>query len=314
MTIVIECPITIKTSHKISQIGYSGTNRLDINANFAEVIHGPLNRQNTTMQIEKIDDSRFKFIITSSELIETEDQIEFVETLANLLSYYLNEKEMNPHCGTCYVDIDWDGFISHTKTGGLHLTDRLFTVMTRKVSLDFDKLKSVNEAVMYQFYYDGLRAEQAKSKFFCWFLILEKLENSEKYKELFDGELLFDEAEEAKIRNLAEDMPDSKRSLVLTLLKRTMKARQTKLYELLKNIGVDTYKFLNQETALTVTKVKEIIEARNSIFHQSTTFSQDLLWNHLFPIVRSVLQNLSVEPKLLQATKQRSCAVKPETP
>lgn len=304
MKIVIECPITIKTSHEVNKIGFSGTNKLEINANFLETIQGPLNRQNTMMQVEKIDDSRFKFIIATSELILLEDQIDFIETVSHLLSYYLNEEEINPRYGTCYVDIGWDGFFSKGGNSDSHIRDSLRLNGTRKVSLDFAKFKSFNNAVMYQFYYDGLRAEQAKSKFFCWFLILEGLESSEKYKELFNRELLFNGAEKTKIQNLAEKMPDNRRkAVVLSLIKGTMKPRTTKLYEFLKYIGAGKYKFFTQETVLTETKVKEIVEARNRIFHQSSRFDQELLWNHLFPIVRSVLRNLSAAPNLLQATQ-----------
>jgi len=89
---------------------------------------------------------------------------------------------------------------------------------------------------------------------------LEYLENSIKYKELFNSNKLFDENEEQQLRDVANKMSDGvKKGAILNLLSRTKEFRNYKLLKMINTFGINNISALG--------KTKEIsLETINSSF------------------------------------------------
>ncbi len=167
--------------------------------------------------------------------------------------------------------------------------------------VDFDlssiALKSTEYQGLIELFYEGTRSELPKSKYFHWFLILEHLEYSNKYKEKFKQENhTFSEQEQLRIRNLAAKC-DSKRKkdLILNILqpKYTLKNRQEKLYEfIVDTLNITSFKVGLKTEAMDKQTISEIFTTRNSLFHPGVSFNEAILWFKLYPLVVEILKKM----------------------
>jgi len=311
MVITIECLLTLKTSHEIQKVGFKGGNEVKINTPIS--IDEPFGVKNTKMEITHQGEDEYKLIITSSTLLKIDEQVPFVERIAEYLSYLISIKEHNPHYGISFINVEWLHFFTRkseedvsvvgekiSMTDTLNLRDTFCISSSRTYETSSSEWKNIEYIELLKFYYDGLRAEHKKSKYFHWFLILEYLEGTERYKRMFDSNKLFTKDEETKIREVADCMSDNiKKGAILNLLSRTKEFRNRKLLLLLNEIGIKSYKSMGKDTELSEVTIRDITNGRNSLFHKGTTFPNSTLWFHLLPIVREVIGLIGQNAKCL---------------
>ena len=170
----------------------------------------------------------------------------------------------------------------------------------RHIKIDAKAFIEVFNHEMLDIYRNGLKAESERSKFFHWFLILEYLEGTPLYSQMFPKGSMFSEEEAQKIRDLAGTLSNDKKGIVLSVLSRTFEYRGKKLSDLLVRIGVEKISSMQGDHKISVDTIKEIIGARNKLFHRGTDFPANVLWFKLFPIVSSVIEKLIYEPHCIE--------------
>lgn len=202
----------------------------------------------TTLEINRNKDGKYYLFVVSDSLDTTEKQVSYLEMVAEYLSFLINRNEHSPHYGTNFVKIGWFGFnaipiqdCTEQFHDALHISAALAMTSTRTVALDTGHEECATYHDLLRFYFDGLRAEHKKSKYFHWFLILEYLENSQIYKTQFSSNTLFDKHETAELSRVADKMSNEvKKSAVLKLLSRTKEPRNYKLLRILNEIGINS--------------------------------------------------------------------------
>ena len=221
--------------------------------------------------------------------------------VAEYLSFLINRNERNPHYGNNFVQVEWFELKAIPVQENadpfhdvLHISDALAISSTRKVTFEE---KQVSQGIYHdilRFYFDGLRAEHKKSKYFHWFLILEYLENSVKYKKLFNSNKLFDENEEQQLRDVADKMSDGvKKGAILNLLSRTKEFRNYKLLKMINIFGINNISALGKTGEISLETIKLLTDGRNSLFHSGSDFPELTLWNTLFPLVTQIVEYVS---------------------
>ncbi len=259
------------------------------------------------LEITQIEGNKYSFVAVSNVLDTAVKQVDYLEKIAEYLSFLINREEYNPHYGTIFIRIEpfeFRAILVGTNREpfqeNIRVSDGLGMSSTRTVNLDETILPSVKYNDLLHFYFDGLRAEHKKSKYFHWFLVLEYLEHSQKYKKLFNNKKLFDLTEAREIEVAANKMSDgTKKGAVLTLLSRTKDSRNSKLLQILNQLSIKNLKLFGKEVELTEETVKSIITGRNVLFHTGSAFPEFTLWNSLFPLVTGVVEYVSCNPGCL---------------
>jgi hypothetical protein len=149
-------------------------------------------------------------------------------------------------------------------------------------------------------YHNGLKAESESSKFFHWFLILEFLESSPLYEYMFPSGSMFDDNENTKIRELAATFSNDKKNALLSVLSRTAEYRAKKLTDLLDTLQIKSISNMTGNHDITIDVIKEIIGARNKLFHRGKEFPKCTLWFKLFPIVTKVVETLIYDKECIE--------------
>lgn len=301
----VTCPFSLNSSHEINDVGFKGGN--EINLIVPSKIESPLGIKDVVIEFEQINKNKFNITILSHTLDTQHKQIDFLEKISEYLSFLINKREHNPAYGTIFAEVEWYDFKSlqiHENDGNListaHLSDFWGMFSTRPVNLeDFEwKISSYHDLL--RFYFDGLKAEHKKSKYFHWFLILEYLEKSDRYISLFNHNKLFDDKEQQAISALADQMSEgAKKGALKALLSRTKEFRNTKLLKMINFLGVYSYKSFDKEKEISEEIIKNITEGRNAIFHSGSDFPESILWNDLFPLATLVVEKISNNPKIL---------------
>jgi hypothetical protein len=312
----ITCPFLLISSHEIESVGFRGGNNLELTTPFNQ--NNPFGVENSTLEINQLAEGKYNICAISSVLNSEKKQIEFLENVAEYISFLINKTENNPHYGNIFVKIEWldfkvvpqcDDVIASDETHHVSVIDRInisdavTMSSTRTCRLSNNDWDGISHNDLLRFYFDGLKAEHKKSKYFHWFLILECLEKSQKYKAMFN-EKLFNDFDEQQIRELAEKISschdDSKKGALLGLLSRTKESRNAKLLKMLNGLNVNSYKSFGMvQCELVIPTVSKIVDGRNKLFHSGTTISDDVLWCHLFPIVTLVVEYVSKNPNCL---------------
>jgi len=229
--------------------------------------------------------------------------------VADYVSFLINRNEHNPHYGNNFVQIEWFDFMAvpvRDDTSAfqdvLHISDALAISSTRTVALEDGKVTRGTYHDLLRFYFDGLRAEHKKSKYFHWFLILEYLENSKKYKALFDSTKLFNEQETQQLKDVASQMSDGvKKGAVLNLLSRTREFRNYKLLAIINTLGINHISTFIETKEISEESIRGITEGRNALFHSGSDFPEIILWNILFPLVTQIVEHVSCNQGCLDA-------------
>ena len=307
MRVKITCPFRLPGSHEIQEIGFRGGNNIELTTPFR--LNGFLGKVGTNLEIIELEKGKYGIVIDSDSLLNKDKQVGFLEKASEYLSFLINKSENNPHYGTNFVELDWFEFKAieieernEPFHDTLHISDALAISSTRTVTLDEDEVLRGSYHDVLRFYYDGLRAEHAKSKYFHWFLILEYLENSEKYRALFNSNKLFDENEKEMLKGVADKMSDGvKKGAVLNLLSRTKEFRNYKLFTLIQGLGITEVSFAGKSTEVSEGMIKTIVDGRNALFHSGEAFPEAALWGSLFPLVTQVVDIVSSNGACLDA-------------
>lgn len=295
---IFGCNFEIRSSHDVNQIEFSGESSFVLDEKFNLVC--PYGNQDTNITVENTDENTIKITVSSIPIADKEEQGKYLEKIAILLSSTLGFKERNPFYGTPFITLDLHSF--HSRVEGtfsettLQLSDHLHLKSTSHVKFsDFD-FSSVQDTELLNHYYNGLRAESGKSKFFHFFLILEILEGSDLYKKTFPAGTLFDENKKAEIQKFADQFSGAQKSSLLNCLSRTEKFRNEKLLNILNQLGITTVDSVASQSTLDQSTIKNITDARNKLFHKSESFNDDLLYYTLFPLVTQVVKKVLKDP------------------
>lgn len=299
------CPFTLPSSHDIHEVEFRGDNKLKLKLPFKR--ENFLGCEGTSLEIVQTDEGKYNFIVISHSLESKEEQVEYLERAAEFISFLINRNEHNPHYGTNFVQIEWFELKAtsvddngEAVSTGIRISDSLSISSTRTVSLSDGVNVDDNYHEMLRFYFDGLRAEHRKSKYFHWFLILEHLEHSNRYEAMFLGNKLFDESESAVIKDAADKMNDGvKKGALLNLLSRTKEFRNDKLFKILKELGIESISWLGKSTPVSVSHIKQITDGRNALFHCGSNFPEEVLWGVLFPLATLIVERVASDPACL---------------
>jgi hypothetical protein len=298
MLVKISCPFSLPGSHEIHEVGFRGGNNIKLTLPFHQKDF--LGIIGTSLEINQREDGKYYFVVVSDSLDQKEKQVGYLEMVAEYLSFFINRNERNPHYGNNFVQLEWFEFnvIPFQEEAEpfhdvLHMTDSAAISSTRTVTLEKEQVSRGIYHDLLRFYFDGLRAEHKKSKYFHWFLILEFLENSEKYKALFNSNKLFDENETRQLIDIANKMSDGvKKGAVLNLLSRTKEFRNYKLFKMINVLGINSMNAFGKAQDISEESIKSIIEGRNALFHSGSDFPELTLWTNLFPLVTQVVEHM----------------------
>lgn len=310
----ITCTICVISSNEITDPSFKGDNKLVLT--LPQCINDPMGFSDTVLEVTKVsesteDEDSYQLTIISSQLASKNLQIEFIEKISEHLSFLINRSEQNPRFGNIFVKVNWFDFnaipiqeADNSFQSVIHLSERLSITSTRPLQILEKDFYDANYTDILRFYFDGLRAEHKKSKYFHWFLILEYLENSDKYKQMFSHDKLFNQAESKIIDDAANKMSDgTKKGAVKNLLSRTREFRSAKLLKIINAIGITTYLLNGQSIELIEETLKTITVKRNEIFHNGSSFPEDILWNHLFPLATLIVEKITINKISIEAAK-----------
>lgn len=283
------CFFNVKQSHRVTGIRSSQRNECLINGDYSG--NCPLGYSNTSLKILTSNSESIKVIVTSNSLLTESDVIAYLTEIVELLSSYLGIDETNGLYGTPYFKINYRSFdfkIKHKKKSRIDssISCSSYGKLSRPVSLSLNQDLSVQDKNLLKFYYNGLRANDPRSKFFHWFLLIEYLENTKQYKELFPKGSLFSEEEVSYVQSLSEKMTGKQKAALNQALSRTEKSRKEKLLCFLNHFGINEIKnekFSDKE-------IDKILKTRNRLVHNGSTFNEGILWNLLFPLVSQIIK------------------------
>ncbi|WP_027852829.1 hypothetical protein [Marinobacterium litorale] len=301
---IIECDLEIESSHGISEVGFEGGNVFKL-VEGIESKGCPLGLPNTEIEIIASDKPVFKVKVNSFDLTNQESQILYLGKLASYLSFIAAKDEKNGHYGTPYINIKFGTFKARPVevrsqeiidneailTSFIRVSDSLSIESTRSIRFNHASIELIHHNELLGYYYNGLRAESEKSKFFHWFLIVESLEGSERYSEMFPSGTMFSNEEKESIKELAGSFGNDKKNALLSVLTRTSEFRNKKLLEFLYELEVKEIFNMQGTHPITIDTIKCITSARNKLFHKGTEFPTKILWFNLFPIVTQIVEN-----------------------
>lgn len=305
MHLKITCPFTLPNSHEIHEVGFRGDNKLKLKLPFKQ--ENFLGLAGTSLEIKPNEECGYYFAVLSDNLNKKEEQVGYLEKAAEFISFLINRNEHNPSYGTTFVQVEWFELkAAQVDESGqpfcsdINISDSTAISLTRTVTFECEPVLLGNYHDLLRFYFDGLKAEHRKSKYFHWFLVLEFLENTEKYKIMFSSNKLFDENEAQKLRDVANNMNDQiKKSAVLNILSRTKESRNHKLLKLINALGIFKISGFEKVEDISLDTIKRITDGRNALFHSGTDFPESTLWAILFPLVTQLVEHVSCNPGCL---------------
>lgn len=267
MSSTITFSVEIKSSSGIRTVGYSSRNLVRV-ANFIccrnlrlfglDVISLSISPQNMQSVGGTAITTRLDFRVELDSSLTNKEIESFARKTENYTTLLLANSDVNPHSGFSYAEVDWFQFNPIELDNYSLQNARIYTSSTWTKIVTFNKeqwnIENEYSNVIFDNYYDGIRATHCKSKYFHWFLIIEVIERSKLYQRKFQ-EKLFDADElEAIAKQFENDK--TKRDAILNLKWRTKKQRVEKLHELLREIGVGSYQFHAEKHELSLETVK----------------------------------------------------------
>ena len=304
---VINFPLIIKSSGGRVDIGTSMSNcvRFKNSGCFREtflfgahILSVSINPRNIFVDKDFSVTEKFDFCFEMAKSMTREESIDFAQKVAGYFTLLLARKNVNPQSGFNYAEVDWLNFCTASSFNDKVISMTLSGKMTAQLELNREQWNVTNEYdnVIFSNYYDGIKANSCISKYFHWFLIIEVIEHSNRYKREFT-ELLFAASE---LDAIAKHFKSQAKSDAIKNLKaKTVKSRKRKLYEILQAIGVNEYSAYGEKYCLSLETVSKIIEYRNSLFHRGEKFDEKFMWQHFFPIVREIVDLLLNNSNLL---------------
>jgi len=281
-------PISVVEDTNIKQI----TLLLDIST---DILVSKKELTNISNKFPNLQNNENEFIQANREI----DDLFYlkIKEIALLLQYYLTyeieKNNSNPHSGNMYFQFNYEDFNMSPISDFL----KIQTFQIRHLNLDKTDISSNHEFIM-QAYYEGLRTELITSKFFHFFLILEYLENSKLYKNMFATNKTFSDEDIDCMKACVIDK--DKKQKISALNRFTDLNRKEKLLKLLQKINIFKYKPLGSQNEMDIDLevIQEVLKARNEFFHTSNssiTKLEKILWNTLYPIIKKVIDKLLIE-------------------
>ncbi|WP_277850638.1 hypothetical protein [Moellerella wisconsensis] len=308
---IIECKFEFFSSHSINEVGFQGASVYNLEEGVSCCC--PLGFSNTTIALSCTNSPDFNVKIESLDLKEESDQVLYLNCLASYLSFVASKSVIDGYYGTPFIKVHFDTFRTNTifvenksytessvsLKSLVKITDNLSIASFNRVKFNNSNIINIHYSEVLDYYYNGLRAESEKSKFFHWFLIVEYLEGSDLYSRTFPSGTMFTEDENNSIRELASNFSNDKKNALLSVLTRTSEFRNQKLFKLLSELDIRELPHIKGILPITLDTVKSVTTARNKLFHRGNEFPQDILWFALFPLVRLIIEKITQEPKCL---------------
>ncbi len=309
---LIECDLEFCSSHSMSEVGFSGGNNYKLDEGIKTAC--PMGLPNTQIEIVASGSPTFKVKVDSFDLLELERQVQYLAKLTSYLSFVIAKTECNGHYGTPFIKIKYETFhstpieVSHHEIienrfaleSVVGISERISLAMNVSVRFSNENVRRISHHELLTYYYNGLKAESEKSKFFHWFLIIEYLEGCARYKEMFPDGTLFSEQEKVQIKALADTLSVGKKSVLLSLLTRTSEYRNSKLLQFISALGILNLEFMGRTISVTIDSVSRITSVRNKLVHKGSEFPADTLWTTLFPLVSQVVERAIETPDCLE--------------
>lgn len=309
---LIECDLELRSSHDISEIGFEAASTYNLDEGV--LCNCPFGLPNTQIELSSSSTPIFKVKIVSFDLINKDLQVSYLTKLASYLSFIAAKDEHNGHNGTPYIkiifntfnekieNVENDTFINNSVelNSILKITDSLSIKSINSIRFTESNVNKIHYNELLDYYYNGLRAESEKSKFFHWFLIIESLEGCDRYAQLFPNGTMFTAEENNAIKNLANKLSDEKKNALLSVLTRTSEFRNPKLFKFISTLGIYNLSSIKGTEVITLELVKSITSARNKLFHRGNEFPKNTLWLTLFPLVTSVIETIINNPSCLE--------------
>ena len=313
MSIIIHCFLQVRSSGERSSIGTSGANRCMITEEVSlddkilfgiKILKGTIKPHNVTLKGGNSFTEKIQCDLEIENDIEEDARIAFMKNFVRFLTFFISQYEENPQNGFTYFEVDWLTYHSYKPNEGRYAPYHTTMKMTMTSVITWDAIQwdatVIDEYidVIFNNYYNGIKTNDFKSKYFHWFLILEAIEKSDAYKRAFVARL-FDKIE---LEDIAKKFKtgDAKYNAIMNLKDRLMLPRKERLYKMLLKMGVQTYRSFEEDVTLSVDTVEKIIRYRNELFHEGGANDEWFVWRHLFPIVRTVIELLMKNPNLLK--------------
>lgn len=220
---IIECEFEFFSSHSINEVGFQGESTYNLVESMSCCC--PFGLPNTKIELSCTNNPDFSVKIQSFDLKEQNAQVSYLNHLASYLSFVAAKNELNGYYGTPFIKVKFETFLAKTITlenasqltnpdflnSSIEITDSLAIRSTCRVNFNNSNVINIHYNEILDYYYSGLRAENEKSKFFHWFLIVEYLEGSNLYSKLFPSGTMFTEDENNAIKSLASQLSNDKK-------------------------------------------------------------------------------------------------------
>ena len=283
---MFKIPFKIEVSHCIEKLEFKGCNKIELEVKDTKFIIKYKNR-NYEIKVKKDkNNNTFYFEVDC----EKEIICKLCDILESVFSYLIDEKNSNRHYGNHFIKIDR---FNIEIIGNYTIRDSFSMISKKHKKLEFDDKEYIVEDFILQTYYEALRASSPKMKYFNLFLILEYIENSKKYKEMFlkEENFFFKEKDFEKCEKCSNFTEQQLKRLKQLCRNKsfTKKSRKEKLYLILKELKVLEINILKSKI-LKEEDIKKIIENRNKIFHSSQSKDfEKILWFKLFPLCENIV-------------------------
>ncbi|MGR5080897.1 hypothetical protein [Photobacterium swingsii] len=311
---IITCDFELRSSHSINEVEFSGGSIYQLEEGIESKC--PLGFPNTDIVIESLGEPTFKIKIETFDLLDKETQAQYLQKLASYLSFVVAKNERNGHYGTPYVHTNYETFSAkpievenHSIQDNsialhsiLNITDSLSMTAIHSVKFNEENITNINHNELLNYYYNGLKAESEKSKFFHWFLIVECLEGSARYSQMFPNGTMFSEEDKVAIRTLANTFSNDKKNILLSTLNRTSGFRNNKLFDFICALDIQELTSMQGTTPVTIETIKTVTLARNKLFHRGSEFPTNILWFTLFPLVTKIVEKTIQDQSCLESS------------
>ncbi|ENP8355505.1 hypothetical protein KIP00_22685 [Vibrio sp. B513a] len=254
--------------------------------------------------------------IETFDLLDKETQAQYLQNLASYLSFVVAKNEYNGRHGTPYVYVNYETFSvksievenysikdnSVALHSILNITDSLSVTAIHSVKFNEENIVNINHNELLSYNYNGLKAESEKSKFFHLFLIVECLEGSARYNQMFPSGTMFSEKDKVAISNLANTFSNDKKNALLSILNRTSGFRNNKLFDFICTLGIEGLTSIQGTAPITIETIKTVTSARNKLFHRGSELPTNTLWFILFPLVTKIVEKTIQDQSCLESS------------
>lgn len=280
-TMRFKLPFDIKTSHRIEQFEFQGSNAIDFQIDGSEFLVQYKNED----KLVKLN-LETKYLEVECEESNLEDLVSRIESI---LSFKIDEDNKNRHYGCYFLEIDRFKISIINNGNPIGLRDSLSITSTKSKKISFNNYFEYDEFIL-STYYEALKAPSSRLKFFNLALILEYIESSSVYKKMFltEDNFLFTKGAFDELKSDFSQEQISRLKSLINSPTYTKQSRKNKLYELLKKYDLLNIKYIGNKK-LTIDDIGHILQLRNKIFHSSSVEFENVLWYQLFPLIENII-------------------------